>query len=311
MDLFDWLLFDEEGRLRIAWRFFLFGFGFAIVLVIGSLAAAVALAILAAAAPREGAVAARDGDQLVAAYFAETVLAFGLIIAPLTLGWVAVCRAWLDRRAVASLGLRRPASPTGSFLGGTALGIAVILLAAVAVWAAGGFNVAAGSWSLSALWLTIALAPLAFMEEVVVRGYLLQNLLDARRTVFGVIFTSLIFWLLHGLNDYAWSQPLISLNLFSAGVLLALAYIASGNLWFPTALHYGWNLCQGPVLGIPVSGMEVPSLLDCQPRADQPAWLTGGRFGLEGSIMVTLVQGGVCAAFLWWIWRKRSITPSP
>ena len=59
------------------------------------------------------------------------------------------------------------------------------------------------------------------------------------------------------LNPNAWSSPLIGVNLFGAGVLLALAYMLSGNIWFPTVVHFAWNFAQGVLLGIPVSGIAI------------------------------------------------------
>src|SRR5262249_21607212 len=82
-------------------------------------------------------------------------------------------------------------------------------------------------------------AVMAFFEEIVCRGYLLQNLVDIRRPVFGVLFSSTVFWLLHSLNPAAWSSPIVSLNLCGAGIVLALAYRTSGNIWFPRAMHLG------------------------------------------------------------------------
>jgi uncharacterized protein len=130
----------------------------------------------------------------------------------------------------------------------------------------------------------------AFHEEILFRGYLLQNLLDLRRPIFGVLFTSVLFWLVHGLNPAAWSSPFVAINLMLAGVLLALAYLISDNIWFPTAMHFAWNYFQGPILSIPVSGLTMQGLVDLRVNPDAHPYLTGGAFGLEGSAVCAGVQ---------------------
>ena len=73
--------------------------------------------------------------------------------------------------------------------------------------------------------------------------------------VLGIFVSSLIFWLFHALNPAVWTTPLAGVNLFGAGIVLALAYLASGNVWFPTAMHFAWNAVQGILFELPVSGV--------------------------------------------------------
>src|SRR5262249_55584117 len=100
-------------------------------------------------------------------------------------------------------------------------------------------------------------------------------------------------------------SPIVSVNLFGAGVVLALAYRSSGNIWFPTAMHCGWNLAQGVLFELPVSGIRTDGLLDVRIVESAPAWLTGGAFGIEGSILTTFSE--VClAALLGFVSRNRA-----
>ena len=78
--------------------------------------------------------------------------------------------------------------------------------------------------------------------------------------------------------------------MIGAGVILALAYIISGNIWFPTALHFGWNFAQGVLLSIPVSGLAIDGFFRLQASPSAPQYLTGGEFGLEASAATTLVE---------------------
>jgi hypothetical protein len=75
-------------------------------------------------------------------------------------------------------------------------------------------------------------------------------------------------------------------NLFMAGLLLGYAYLVTGNLWMPIALHFAWNFLLGPVLGLAVSGRSLTSgtqILSLQ----GPDSVTGGAFGLEGGLVAT------------------------
>jgi hypothetical protein len=159
----------------------------------------------------------------------------------------------------------------------------------------------------SASYQTALLIPtfivMAFTEEIVCRGYLYQNLIDIRRPWFGLFFSSTIFWLLHALNPAVWSSPIIAVNLFGAGVTLALAYRVSGNIWYPTAAHFGWNFAQGVLFQVPVSGIKTDGLCDVQIVESAPRWLTGGAFGIEGSLLGTAAEVAMSLVLIRALWR--------
>jgi hypothetical protein len=64
----------------------------------------------------------------------------------------------------------------------------------------------------------------------------------------------------------------------------------------PIGVHFGWNLTLGGVFGSAVSGSDVPSVLESVIAG--PSWLTGGSFGLEGSVPAVIVCG--LASVAWW-----------
>ncbi|MFB6305754.1 MAG: CPBP family intramembrane glutamate endopeptidase, partial [Flavobacteriales bacterium] len=72
------------------------------------------------------------------------------------------------------------------------------------------------------------------------------------------------------------------------GMLLGVYYIHKRDLWFPIMLHLTWNFFQGPVFGFKVSGIAGDkSMLNQQ--LNGPIWLTGGEFGFEGSLLLTIL----------------------
>src|SRR5205085_5768930 len=96
-----------------------------------------------------------------------------------TFGFVWLCRRFLDRRSLASLGLVRPGRAFfESVTGGLILGALPIVMTIGILLAVGGLAWDGISWSLQTVLLVPALVVMAFFEEITCRGYLLQNLVD-------------------------------------------------------------------------------------------------------------------------------------
>ena len=226
------------------------------------------------------------------------------------LGLCILVRRHLDGRSPWSMGLARPRQgwsftvAVGLLAGGVPLAAAVGVLAL-----AGDFS----GWSVDFSLLTWLLLPTllvaAFSEEITCRGYLLQTFADEGRLRTGLVVSSVFFWVMHSLNPAVWSTPLASLNLFGAGVVLALAYLASGNVWFPTLVHFAWNAVQGVLFELPMSGVVADGVIDLERTGTLPGWLGGGDFGLEGSVLITAGEILLAVGFLLW-WRRGRREPA-
>lgn len=123
----------------------------------------------------------------------------------------------------------------------------------------------------------------AIGEELVFRGYLLGNMMQSSSKEAALVFSALVFAILHSLNPNFNLTAFI--NIFLAGLLLGINYIFTRNLWFGILLHFSWNFFQGSVLGFPVSGLQLSSLL--QQNSSGSILLTGGEFGLEASLLTS------------------------
>lgn len=134
--------------------------------------------------------------------------------------------------------------------------------------------------------LATTFLPAAVHEELLFRGYVFQKLVSWKRG-FAVLFGAVLFAALHLGNPSISRLALV--NIFLGGILLGLAYLAYQRLWFPIGLHLSWNLMSGPILGHEVSGYEALRTV-LVTRGDGPAWITGGHFGLEGSVWATLAE---------------------
>jgi len=141
----------------------------------------------------------------------------------------------------------------------------------------------------------------ALIEEIVFRGYLLNNLLESMHPWWALILTAALFAFLHTQNNYVTILSVV--NLFIAGLVLGVNYIYTKNLWFAIFFHFGWNFFQGSVLGYKVSGIETGSSIMQQSLVGS-ATLNGGSFGFEGSIICTVLLSLMLLIFAWRFSRK-------
>lgn len=194
----------------------------------------------------------------------------------------------IDREPLSSLGyvwnLRRIAAGLGL---GTLAGIALLCVPALVGALAGDYEFSRRAVPWGELLLTVpVLFVAAHYEEALTRGYLLQAW-GRRRPVVGLVVTSLLFALLHAANPGFWEHGaagglLALMGVGLAGLLLGLLFLRAGDLWLPTGVHFGWNLAQGWILGLPVSGMSIPGLLEGR-LARPDSLVAGGHFGIEAA----------------------------
>jgi hypothetical protein len=121
-----------------------------------------------------------------------------------------------------------------------------------------------------------------------------------------VTLTALFFGLGHLNNPHAtvWSAIATALE---AGVSLGAAYMATRSLWFAMGMHTAWNVLQGTIFGVAVSGNGAPTDSLFQPLIQGNPWLTGGAFGIEASVIAVVLGLGVGSAFLGHAVRQQQI----
>jgi membrane protease YdiL (CAAX protease family) len=284
---------DGSGRPRLVWRIVIYVAGLFFLQTIASAIVTVPIVVWWMAT-RPGGFSPQVLETLEADMAPLTwviVAASALPTVAVAYGWTWVCRKHIDKRDLASLGLRQP--PWGwpaSLLLGLLAGMLPIGLCVGILFGMGQMEGIefTNTWMQGAVMVPVFIL-MAFFEEITCRGYLMQNFIDQRRTVLGAVLVSVIFWLMHSMNPHVWTSPAIAANLFLAGVMLTMAYLVSGELWFPTAAHFGWNFCQGVVFGIPVSGITLDGWTRVVYARDANPLLTGGDFGLEGSVVAVVV----------------------
>lgn len=272
---------NNENRLRTGWRLLL---QFVLLLLMTGLLSLVILPV----------AKLRGGDEKI------TILQIAPFLA--TLLSVYLARRFLDKRSFTSLGLHSDGA-VRDLLFGFALGGTVMLFLFGVEWAAG--------WLKSPEWrggeggmivaVSVTLAyyvMIGVQEELLARGYWLQNLAESMNIGWAVALSSLIFAIGHLGNEGF--NALAVLSLLAAGVLLAFGWVRSGQLWLPIGLHIGWNFFES-ALGFPVSGLESFHLV--RHVVNGPEILVGGAFGPESGLLSFVAMG--LAALGIYLWTKR------
>jgi uncharacterized protein len=308
----------EERRLRAFWRLL----GQLIVLLLLTLALQLVTTIFAMGylLSRESLPPAELTDPLTLQnYIVQspllmmvstliTLIAFTLSI------WIA--GRVLDRRPFSDFGLRLNRNWWIDFAFGLFLGVLLVSLI---------FGV-----QLSSGWITVSntlvtpdsphvfpLAVLAYLvtfiavgiqEELLYRGYQLQNLAEGLSgkvisprvaILLATFLSSAVFGVMHMANPN--SSLVSTVNIIAAGVfLLSVGYILTGELAIPIGVHITWNFFMGNIYGFPVSGIDFSGVTLVAIQQSGPELWTGGAFGPEAGLLglLAMLLGGLLTA-LW------------
>jgi hypothetical protein len=192
----------------------------------------------------------------------------------------------LARRSIPELARQRAGLET---VMGVLIGIILIIGSSLIIAAMGGYSFQWAHAADTGAALTASIASAlgaAVVEELIFRGLMFQAIEGWGGSGLALAVTSLFFGAAHLGNAGAtlWSAIAIALE---AGVLLGSAFLWRRNLWFTMGLHLAWNALEG-LLGIPVSGHIASGLLTV--KVNGPAFLTGGEFGLEGSVVPVMLS---------------------
>lgn len=272
------LLRTRAGRLRLGWRLLLF-------LVVALAVTVAAALVLPATIPGQGGA---------------------LLVGSLAGGWATLA---LDGRPPGALGLRLRRAAVREAGAGVALGAGVAITAVAGIALAGGIRWSAESGSVGG-YLVAGASALAFFllpaagEEALFRGYPLQALAEAMGTGPALVFTSVVFGVVHLQNPGA--HWIGALNVTAAGLFLGGLVLRTGSLWWASGAHLGWNWAHGFVADLPVSGLDLVDAPGVAGRPVGPAWLSGGSFGPEGSVVTTGVALAA-AAWVWWTPRLAAV----
>lgn len=214
-----------------------------------------------------------------------------------------VCQL-LRRRPVSEVTGRLDRHWPVQLLAGCAFGAALMLIPAGFLRVLGSVRWEWSGVSLTSVAATIPLVlAVAATEELLFRGFIFQRLIDGAGATLAQLILAAYFLLTHagGLATAGDVRYLASTNIFIASLLFGLSFLRTRSLALPLGLHFGANFTQGSILGFGVSGtIETAALV---PLRHGPDWMTGGKFGLEGS-MPGLIAVAAATAILY-RWRRH------
>ena len=225
----------------------------------------------------------------------------------LLLGGLALLR-FFDRRPTALLGLGFSSGWLRELVTGLVAGFVVtgalvltlILSGSVSLSLSPDLRASFGAFPFYLVLFTLAAA----VEEFVFRGYPLQSLAEGSRCWIAGVLLCLPFTLAHASNP---DVTMIGVaNILLASVVLVILYFQTRRLWLPVSFHLSWNLAQSWLWGFDVSGIKIEDQLFVMTPTGADL-ITGGEFGLEGSILTTVLFVAVVVWFL----VKPILRPTP
>ena len=202
-----------------------------------------------------------------------------------TIGAVYLLWNAFEKEPISSIGYGRILKNKGALLRGFLYGALSITFVFLLLLLSRSIVVSNFNPNLSLLSWFVLFVFVGISEELLFRGYILTILKQNTNPFFALVVSSFLFSFFHLFNPNI--TVLGFINIFVAGAFFGLIYVESKNLWLPIGFHITWNYFQGCVFGFPVSGIDMKGLFTTEVKVDNI--LTGGSFGPEGGLFVTLV----------------------
>ncbi|HZF10270.1 MAG TPA: CPBP family intramembrane glutamic endopeptidase [Thermoanaerobaculia bacterium] len=208
-----------------------------------------------------------------------------------------------ERRAVSELMLRWRWILLTAAAGSLSIGVTILVL-----YATGRYELVAYRGFAQAGGVLAQIGVAAVLEEVAFRGILFRLLETRLGTLAALVGSSVVFMVSHLANGGV--RPVTALTVTLAGLLWALLFVLSRNLWVAAAHHCCWNATIF-LVGVPLSGVEEWRALAPLATVDHgPRLWTGGGFGPEDSLVNLVVMTVLCLA-LWRLARRATAPTAP
>ena len=212
--------------------------------------------------------------------------------------------ALVERRPVQELSLpgigREVAQGFGLGAGLIALSLGTLAALGCATVRYVGHGGSAGYW-------LAAFLGVAIFEELLIRGILYRILEEWLGSYAATALSGVFFGVSHLANPNATWLGAIGIAL-TAGLVLAASYSLTRRLWLAVGLHWGWNFVLGGFFGGIVSGTDTAEGI-FHTALHGPEWLSGGKFGLEASVVPVVLCGLLTAWMVVKIRREGRVIP--
>lgn len=227
--------------------------------------------------------------EMANSFFNSIFFQLGLFIfvALINFAWV----KWYEKRSIASLGFFKKQWFLEIFKG-WGVGMGIFSFAFLLTYLFGGVELQVIDFSGTAVLYILSIIPFWFIqggtEELLTRGWLLPIINKRSNLPVAIGISSSLFGLMHLANSHVTVFSIMSIIL--SGIFMALYMLKTDNLWGVAGLHGAWNFTQGNIFGVAVSGMDTGrSLFRFVNKANAAKWISGGQFGTEGSLLISLV----------------------
>jgi membrane protease YdiL (CAAX protease family) len=213
---------------------------------------------------------------------------------------VTIFTVYVVKKKFVSVGLR-PVFILNDIVIGILAGLVVMLAALLILVETGQVTIKSIDRNVTdSLWILGTFVFVGISEELLLRGYVLNNLMVSFNKYIALGISSALFAFMHIANP---NLDIFGIfGLFFAGLLLGYSYIVTGNLWLPISLHFSWNFFQS-FLGFNVSGHDFYSFV-ITTFAKANVW-NGGNFGFEGSVISLIFQAMTIAVFYYALQKRR------
>ena len=176
----------------------------------------------------------------------------------------------------------------------------LLIAASVGIATVNGSVSLAPAGEVSVIWILLFLLGFVVQgafEEILLRGVFFPSLLrHFSSPLIPCIVSAAFFSAMHGANPGV--SPIAFLNIFLFGALLSVLMLRTGSIIPCLALHSAWNFAEGCIFGSAVSGLPaLPSIL-VSTLDPNKSLTSGGSFGPEGGVAVTLVLVAALAAVI-------------
>jgi len=236
----------------------------------------------------------------VAQRVVQGVVSFGILVLLLRL---------LERRSLSQSGLFAREHWRQRFGLGILLAAALVLVQAGLLLAAGYYAFAwdGSAGAPTAFGLSTVLLVVAVDEEIRYRALALRPIDDGLGSFAALAISAVVFGLSHLGNRGATVAGVMVIT--AGGVFFGAAYLRFRSLWVPIGMHWAWNTLMGVVLGLPVSGVPLPSLLRAHVHGAEA--ITGGDFGPEGSAVMAGLVLVITVISVAWVVRSGAFRTRP
>ena len=225
-----------------------------------------------------------------------TYFGYGIMIGIIALFW-----KLFQKKGLKELGFAKPAA---SYFAGVLAGMVLLLISVAAITLTGAieYNGVFGNidYRMVAV-MFICFVLQGALEEILCRG-IVQQLLQKKTSVPSAIFVSAVLFTIPHLSSMDFGNPAIAsiavVNLFLVSLIFSLLTLRFKSIWAACGMHSIWNYILYSILGLNLSGNGeiVSSIFDM--RSIGSSILYGGVYGIEASIITTVVLGAACGVIL-------------